>query len=123
MTTQPMQRTELPGAAEEATPAPLRIDAEALRTTIRRRKGKPERVLLDDVSIVIDPGELVAIVGGSGAGKTTLLNALAGVKAPSDGRVLYNGADLYENLAAFRGTLGYVPQDDIVHTELTVERM
>jgi ABC-type multidrug transport system ATPase subunit len=108
--------------AAEPAPAAVRIDAVALRTAVRGRRGRPERVLLDDVSIAIEPGELVAIVGGSGAGKTTVLNALAGVTAPSAGRVLYNGVDLYENLAAFRSTLGYVPQDDIVHTELTVER-
>ena len=122
MITDPMHRYEPPGAAAEPTSAAVRIDAVELRTAVRTRKGKPERVLLDDVSISIQPGELVAIVGGSGAGKTTLLNALAGVTAPSAGRVRYNGLDLYQKLTAFRSTLGYVPQDDIVHTELTVER-
>src|SRR5690606_3706902 len=65
--------------------------------------------------------ELVAIVGGSGAGKTTLLEAMAGVRPADSGRVLLDGADLYQNLDAFRTVLGYVPQDDIIHTELPVE--
>jgi len=122
MVTEQRDGTASVGAPAGATSSPVRIDAEALRTTVRTRTGRPERVLLDDIAVTIRPGELVAIVGGSGAGKTTLLNALAGVNAPTGGRVFYNGRDLYENLAAFRGALGYVPQDDIVHPELTVER-
>jgi ABC-type multidrug transport system ATPase subunit len=74
--------------------------------------------LLNNVTLSVLPGELVAIVGGSGAGKTTLLNTMAGVTAPSSGHVLYNGRDLYKNLDEFRSTLGYVPQDDIIHRDL-----
>ncbi|MGD9895362.1 MAG: ATP-binding cassette domain-containing protein [Dehalococcoidia bacterium] len=122
MVTEQRERTASFGATETAAPPSVRIDALSVRTTVRTRKDKRERVLLDDVSLAIQPGELVAIVGGSGAGKTTLLNALAGVKAPTGGRVSYNGQDLYANLATFRSALGYVPQDDIVHSELTVER-
>jgi len=76
------------------------------------------RRLLNDITLLVSPGELVAIVGGSGTGKTTLLNAMAGVTPPSSGRVLYNGRDLYENLDEFRSSLGYVPQDDIIHKDL-----
>jgi ABC transport system ATP-binding/permease protein len=76
--------------------------------------------ILDDVSLSIYPGELVCIVGGSGAGKTTLLNSLNGFRPASEGQVLYNGIDYYEHLDQFRQGLGYVPQDDIVHPELTV---
>jgi ABC-type multidrug transport system ATPase subunit len=65
---------------------------------------------------------VVAIVGGSGAGKTTLLEALAGVHPPDAGRVLFDGVDLREDLAAVRSVLGYVPQDDIIHAELPLAR-
>jgi ABC-type multidrug transport system ATPase subunit len=83
-----------------------------------RREVRGGRTLLSNISFSIAPGEIVAIVGASGAGKTTLLNALAGATPPSSGRVLYNGRDLYENLDEFRSSLGYVPQDDIIHKDL-----
>jgi len=77
-------------------------------------------VTLNNISLSVYPGELVCIVGGSGAGKTTLLNALNGSRPATSGRVLYNGTDYYAYFDVFRHTLGYVPQDDIVHPELTV---
>jgi len=80
------------------------------------------RRILDNVSLCVYPGELVAIVGGSGTGKTSLLHALNGFFPASSGDVCYNGVSLYENLGLFRSMIGYVPQDDIVHGELTVER-
>jgi ABC-type multidrug transport system ATPase subunit len=100
----------------------IRLDARELCVAMPSRRGKGELVLLRDVSFAIQPGELVAIVGGSGSGKTTLLNALAGVRPPTAGCVLYNGHDFYENAETFRAVLGYVPQDDIVHKELSVGR-
>jgi ABC-type multidrug transport system ATPase subunit/CRP-like cAMP-binding protein len=79
-------------------------------------------MILSGVSLSIYPGEMVCIVGGSGAGKTTLLNSLNGFRPASGGRVLYNGVDYYEHLDQFRQGLGYVPQDDIVHPELSVQQ-
>ncbi|MFN0145932.1 MAG: FHA domain-containing protein [Dehalococcoidia bacterium] len=78
--------------------------------------------LLKDLSFAILPHEFVAVVGVSGAGKSTLLGALSGLKPASDGQVLLNGSSLYTNFHAFRTTLGYVPQDDILHRELPVGR-
>jgi ABC-type multidrug transport system ATPase subunit/ABC-type transport system involved in multi-copper enzyme maturation permease subunit len=107
-------------AAPLAEPAPgrgLRVDAVGLRRTVRR--GVP---VLQDVSLSVRPGEVVAIVGGSGAGKTTLLEVLAGVRAPDGGSVRYAGVDLHANLGPLRGLIGYVPQDDIIHTELPLAR-
>jgi ABC-type multidrug transport system ATPase subunit len=83
---------------------------------------KGGRQVLNDVSLAMRPGELVAIVGGSGAGKTMLLEALAGVRPAERGEVRFDGVDLYSNLDAFRNRLGYVPQDDIIHAELPLER-
>jgi ABC-type multidrug transport system ATPase subunit/pSer/pThr/pTyr-binding forkhead associated (FHA) protein len=94
----------------------IRIDALALT-----KKGNRNVVLLNDISLVIPPRSFVAIVGGSGAGKSTLMNALSGLN-PAQGTVLYNGVDYYRNLVIFSTQLGYVPQDDIVHRDLTVER-
>lgn len=98
----------------------VRIDAHALTRAVRTRDRR-ELTLLDAASFSIAAGELVAIVGGSGAGKTTLLEALAGVTPATTGRVVFDGADLYDNLRAFRTVLGYVPQDDIIHVDLPLE--
>ncbi|MFC5865222.1 FHA domain-containing protein [Acidicapsa dinghuensis] len=76
--------------------------------------------LIEPVSMTIFPSELVALMGPAGAGKTTLLKALNGYTKPAEGRVLFNGASLYDYYDQFRQQLGYVPQDDIVHSQLTV---
>ncbi len=82
-----------------------------------RNKQAAHKLILNDVTISIYPKEFVALVGGSGAGKSTLMNALSGF-IPAEGQVLVNGDDLYTNFAAYRSTLGYVPQDDIIHGQL-----
>ncbi len=78
--------------------------------------------LLDPVSLTVFPSELVALMGPAGAGKTTLLKALNGYTRPVEGKVLFNGASLYEYYDRFRQQMGYVPQDDIVHPQLTVRQ-
>jgi ABC-type multidrug transport system ATPase subunit len=93
------------------------VRAERLGRTVR---GGLE--LLHEISLSFRPNELVAIVGGSGAGKTTLLEALAGVRPADRGRVFLDGTDLYEDPDFFRSTVGYVPQEDIIHLDLPLER-
>lgn len=78
------------------------------------------KTLLDHVSFKALPGDFIALMGPSGAGKTTLLMTLNGYLPPSGGQVRINGEDLYAIYDALRGSIGYVPQDDIVHPELTV---
>jgi ABC transport system ATP-binding/permease protein len=95
----------------------LRLDAFHLTKTVG--KGMP---ILRDISISIKPQEFVAVVGGSGAGKSTLVNALCGFKPASEGAVMLNGVDLYHNFDAYRNEMGYVPQDDIIHVDLTVAK-
>lgn len=84
--------------------------------------GGRTKVLLDSISLTILPGTFVAIVGASGSGKTTLLGALNGQRPMKSGTVLYNGENFYENAGQFCTSLGYVPQDDIVHKNLSVEK-
>ncbi|MGI8552743.1 MAG: ATP-binding cassette domain-containing protein, partial [Dehalococcoidia bacterium] len=98
-------------------PRGLRVDVTDLSKEVKGGKK-----LLHEISLSILPGEFVAIVGGSGAGKTTLMDAISGVRPATSGRVLYNGIPYYNNRALYRTSLGYVPQDDIIHTDLTVER-
>jgi len=78
------------------------------------------RRLLADVDLAILPGELVGLMGPSGAGKSTLISALNGYQPPSAGTVTINGRDVYDTYDEFRGLIGYVPQDDIMHADLTV---
>jgi ABC-type multidrug transport system ATPase subunit len=95
----------------------IRIDAQSLK-----KSGNNNVTLLNNISLVIPPRKFVALVGGSGAGKSTLMDALNGLRPASEGKVLYNGQDYYRNIASYSTQLGYVPQDDIVHKDLTVER-
>lgn len=83
----------------------------------------PHHRLLDRVSFTIFPSELVALMGPSGCGKSTLLNSLNGYSRPSSGAVLMNGRLLHNHFDEFRGLVGFVPQDDIIHTELTVREV
>jgi ABC-type multidrug transport system ATPase subunit len=78
------------------------------------------RPLITGISMWVEPGEIVGLMGPSGAGKSTLVKALAGYVRPSRGRVLLNGVDLARHRGEFRGLIGYVPQEDIIHRELTV---
>lgn len=97
----------------------MRLDVSELSKEVNTRHGKLR--ILDNISLSVLPREFVAVVGGSGAGKTTLLNALVGIR-PGEGEVKLNGHDFYEEYEHFRAQLGYVPQNDILHTTLTVEK-
>src|SRR4051812_24583848 len=107
-------------AAEAARPHGFSVDVEGVSRSVRtRRRG--DGTLLDTVSFALAPGELVAIVGPSGAGKTTLLEAIAGVASPTAGSVRFDGVDVHANMRTFRGVIGYVPQDDTIHTDLPLQ--
>ncbi len=76
--------------------------------------------ILNRASFVAEPGQFIGILGPSGAGKTTLLDALSGLRPAETGKVRFDQTDLYKNLGQLRSLFGYVPQDDIVHSDLTV---
>lgn len=78
---------------------------------------------LDDISFAIEPGQFVALVGGSGAGKSTLMRSLLGTEKLTQGVVYLNGENLRNNFNIYRTQIGYVPQDDIIHRQLTVSQV
>ena len=84
---------------------------------------KKDKKILDDTSMLIEPGDFVAIVGGSGSGKSTLMNCINGFDHPTVGKVLVNRRDLYEHYEELKDEIGYVPQQDIVHENLTLISM
>ncbi|WP_406816918.1 FHA domain-containing protein [Mycobacterium sp. M23085] len=78
--------------------------------------------LLDHISLTARPGTLTAIIGGSGAGKTTLSRLIVGYTSPTSGTVTFEGHNIHTEYASMRSRIGMVPQDDVVHRQLTVNQ-
>jgi len=95
------------------------ISLAAQDLTVRLSSGK---VLLDHVSFPLGERCLLGVIGPSGAGKSTLLGALTGVRPATDGSVLYDQRDLYTHYAELRHRIGLVPQENILHTQLSARR-
>lgn len=74
-------------------------------------------------SLSIEPGQLVAFVGGSGAGKSSLLTTIVGQNMNYKGNIYVNGNELRDCYSSIKQEVGFVPQDDIVHMDLTVEEV
>ena len=100
----------------------IRLDAHQLLRQVKDKRGHP-KTILNNISLVIEPGQLIALVGGSGAGKSTLMKCLLGIAPTTSGHVYLNGDDLRQNWAVYRSQIGYVPQDDIIHQNLTVQEV
>jgi ABC transport system ATP-binding/permease protein len=93
------------------------LDAKGLTVTLASGK-----VLLNDVTFPLPERCLLGVIGPSGAGKSTLLGALTGMRPATTGSVLYDGRDLYANYAELRHRIGLVPQENILHTQLSARR-
>jgi len=91
----------------------LRLDAQELAVT---RGGNK---IIQRVNLSLRGGELVALLGPSGSGKSTLLKALCGF-SPGEGGLYLGDRELYSNFDEYRTKIGYVPQDDLVHQQLSV---
>jgi ABC transport system ATP-binding/permease protein len=87
-----------------------------------RTDPKSKRNFLDRISLKIQPGEFVTILGPSGCGKSTLLKSLNGYTRANTGAVLMNNIDFYANYQQLKHQVGYVPQDDIIHPQLSIWR-
>jgi ABC-type multidrug transport system ATPase subunit len=111
--------TDLVASGHTLVPASVRgsgLTAQGLALTI---DGHP---LLTDVSFTARPGTLTAVIGPSGAGKSTLVKLIGGTTPPTAGVVTFDGHDVHAEYASMRSRIGMVPQDDVVHRQLTVEQ-
>jgi ABC-type multidrug transport system ATPase subunit len=104
------------------TRSKTRLDVVQITKEVTNRSGGGKIRLLDEVNLSIQPNEFVGLLGPSGAGKSTLMDSLNGMRPASSGNVLVNNLDLYQHLESLKQSIGYVPQDDIIHRELTVYR-
>jgi ABC-type multidrug transport system ATPase subunit len=80
------------------------------------------KTLLHNISMSARPGTLTALIGPSGAGKSTFARLIAGYTHPSSGKVSFEGHDVHAEYASLRSRIGMVPQDDVVHGQLTVRQ-
>jgi ABC transport system ATP-binding/permease protein len=94
------------------------VDIEAADLVVTR----DGRRLLDGLALRVAGRSLLAILGPSGSGKSTLLGALTGTRPADAGEVRYGGRDLYADYDEVRHRIGLVPQDDILHPQLSVLR-
>lgn len=99
----------------------IKVDAVNVSKLVADRATKKKVSLVTNATFSIEPGEFVAIVGGSGAGKSTLLDCINGMRPATDGKIYYDSNDFYENINSYKGVVGYVPQKDILHDDLTVQ--
>lgn len=82
----------------------------------KRYRGIPA---VDDVSFRVAAGEVVGYLGPNGSGKSTTVKIITGILQPNEGRVLFEGHDIRDNLPAFRAALGYIPEEAHVYTHLS----
>ena len=91
------------------------------KTVKNANTGKPLNIV-DGTSLQVEPNSFVVLVGGSGTGKSSLLTCITGTAPCTAGSVKFDGLDTRSNRNAFEAALGYVPQKDIMHDNLTVEQ-
>ncbi len=107
-----MRRTET-----EAATATGGLEVRGVTWTIEHNK-----TLLENISFSARPGTLTAVIGPSGAGKSTLARLIAGYTHPTSGTVAFEGHNIHAEYASLRSRIGMVPQDDVVHGQLTVNQ-
>ena len=81
-----------------------------------------DKTLLNNISFAALPGTLTAVIGPSGAGKSSLARLIAGYTQPTDGAVTFEGHNIHADYASLRSRIGMVPQDDVLHHQLTVNQ-
>jgi ATP-binding cassette, subfamily B, bacterial PglK len=92
-------------------PLPLPFTRSLVLEHLTYRYPSMSRPAVDDVSLAIPRGHWVAFIGPTGAGKTTLVDLILGLLVPTGGRIVVDGRDLQDDVAAWQRNIGYVPQD------------
>lgn len=105
----------VPRQAVTPTAGGLRVDGVGLTIEGGRR-------LLEDVTFAAGPGSLTAVIGPSGAGKTTVATIISGSASPTEGVVEFEGRSVHTEYSVLRSRIGMVPQDDVVHRQLTIRQ-
>ena len=82
-------------------------------------KRYSKRDVVDNISLSIEEGDVVGILGENGAGKSTFMAVLATLIKPTAGDILYNGESIVRKPSIIRGKIGYVPQDIALYEELS----
>lgn len=103
------------GLAQFDESSGLRVEVKDVNKWVRKNLN-----ILQNISLVFQPREFIVVVGQSGGGKSTLVDAIAGYRPATDGSVTVNDINVYKNFDAIRNNIGFVPQRDIIHMELTV---
>lgn len=98
-----------------------RLVMQGVNRTVKTKQG-PKKIL-SNVNLQIEPNEFVAIIGGSGSGKSTVMNAMSGFEQATSGKVCVNSVDLYKNYKVLKNIIGYVPQQDIIYENITLNKM
>lgn len=96
------------------------VDFLARHLSVVVGKGEKRKQILRDVSFRAPQKSLVGVIGPSGSGKSTLLKALTGYQPATEGVVEYDDRNLYAEFDELRQRIGLVPQDDILHQDLTI---
>lgn len=112
-----VHKADLENLLAHRTAHAARLDLKLIEYKVWGRK-----LLSGPLNLTIYPGEFVGLLGPSGSGKSTLLKLCCGIQRPTQGQVLLNQQDLYQHQEIWRYKIGYVPQDDIIHQELTVSK-
>ncbi|MDR3792083.1 MAG: ABC transporter ATP-binding protein [Terracidiphilus sp.] len=74
---------------------------------------------IEDISFKVAPGEIIGFLGPNGAGKSTTVKIITGMLRPDDGRVLFEGKDIRDDMVAFRASIGYVPEEAHLYSYLS----
>jgi ABC-2 type transport system ATP-binding protein len=87
-----------------------------LQNLSRSYRGIPA---IQNINFRVDAGEIVGYLGTNGSGKSTTVKIITGLLQPNDGRVLFQGKDIRDDLPAFRAALGYIPEEAHLYTYLS----